>query len=217
MNGTNHDEGNFFVAADFDRQGGPITAATYQAAIGATIGGPAAVPLVVARYQVPVQFPSFDQAVGGVETDRNFACPARFADELASPFVPTFAYEFNDVKAPQNYQPPVSFLYGAAHASELQYIFPVANPSGVGLNLAQIPLDSWQQQLSEQMVGYWTEFAKSGNPNGRAQPIWRHFHRGRQVMLSLVGPSPASETNFATAHQCDFWDTLAGRTLPPNE
>jgi para-nitrobenzyl esterase len=90
-----------------------------------------------------------------------------------------------------------------------------ANPSGFGLNLAQTPLDTDQQKLSDRMIGYWTEFAKSGNPNGSGPPVWQRFHRDRQVMLSLVPPTPTSETNFATAHQCDFWDTLTGRTLPP--
>jgi para-nitrobenzyl esterase len=217
MNGTNHDEYNFFVATNFDRRGGPVTASTYEAAIGTTIGNPAAAPQVAANYQVPAQFPSFDQGVGGVGTDSEFACPARFADELASPFVPTFAYEFNDEKAPQNFLPPVTFPYGAAHASELQYIFPFANPSGVGFNLYQTPLNSEQMKLSDHMVGYWTEFAKSGNPNGHGQPSWPQFDRQRQVMLSLVEPSPTSETNFATAHQCAFWDAYAGRTLPPND
>jgi para-nitrobenzyl esterase len=210
MNGTNHDEGNSLLP-------GPVTASTYETAIGTTIGTPAAPPLVAAHYQVPAQFPSFDQAVGAVETDAAFACPARFADELASPFVRTFAYEFSDEKAPQNYFPPVSFPYGAAHTSEIQYIFPVANPTGLGLNLATTPLDSEQQKLSDRMVGYWTEFARSGDPNGHGQPSWPRVHRDRQVMLSLVEPSPTPETNFATAHQCDFWDTLAGRTLPPEQ
>jgi hypothetical protein len=38
---------------------------------------------------------------------------------------PTFAYEFNDGNAPENFLPPVSFPYGAAHASEIQYLFAV--------------------------------------------------------------------------------------------
>jgi para-nitrobenzyl esterase len=130
MNGTNHDEGNFFVAGAFDLNGGPVTASTYEAAIGGTIGNPAVAPLVATHYQVPAQFPSFDQGLGGVATDASFACPARFADELAAPFVRTFAYEFNDEKAPQNYLPPVSFPYGAAHTSEIQYIFPLRQPVG---------------------------------------------------------------------------------------
>jgi para-nitrobenzyl esterase len=216
MNGTNHDEWNLFVAIDFDLAGGPVTSATYVPAIGATIANPAAAPLVATHYQVPFQFPSFDQGVGGVGTDAIFACPARFADELASPFVPTFAYEFNDEKAPQNFLPPVSFPYGASHASEIQYIFPFANPSGLGLNLPQTPLIAGQQKLSDQMVAYWTKFAESGDPNGFGQPFWPRFHRHRQVMQSLVPPTPTPETNFATAHQCDFWDTLTGRSLPPD-
>jgi para-nitrobenzyl esterase len=215
MNGTNHDEWNLFVGEDFDLAGGPVTAATYVPAIGATIGNPAAAPQVATHYQVPAQFPTFDQALGGAGTDAIFACPARFADELASQFVPTFAYEFNDEKAPQNFLPPVSFPYGASHASEIQYIFPTANPSGLGLNLAQTPLDTNQQKLSDRMVGYWTEFAKNGDPNGSGQPLWPRFRRDHQLFLSFVPRTPTTETNFETAHQCDFWDTLTGRTLPP--
>jgi para-nitrobenzyl esterase len=219
MNGTNHSEWNLFVAEDFDLAGGPVTSATYLPAIAATIGNAAVAPVVAGHYQVPTQFPSFDQAVGGLGTDAIFACPARFADELASQFVPTFAYEFNDPNPPQNFLPPVSFPYGASHASEIQYLFPEANPSGLGLNLPQTPLDATQQKLSDHMVGYWTEFARTGDPNGLGvlfgQPVWPRFHRNQQVMQSFVPPTPTTETNFATVHQCDFWDALSGRTLPP--
>jgi para-nitrobenzyl esterase len=215
MDGTNHSEWNLFVALDFDLAGGPVTAATYVPAIGATLGTPTPVStLIAARYPVPLAFPTFDQGVGGVGTDAIFACPARFADELASPFVPVFAYEFNDPNPPQNFLPPVTFPYGASHASEIQFIFPQANPSGFGLNLPQTPLDANQQKLSDAMVGYWTQFARSGDPNGRGQPVWPSFNRQTQTMQSLVPPTPTSETNFAAVHQCDFWDALSGRTLP---
>ncbi len=213
MNGSNHDEWNLFVALDFDLTGHPVTAATYPAAIAATIGVPLtspAVALVQAQYPGG-SFPTYDQAVGALGTDAIFACTARFADELASGFVRTFAYEFNDTNAPQNFLPPVTFPYGAAHASEIQYIFPFANPSGLGLNLSQTPLNANQRLLSDRMLGYWTEFAKSGDPNGNGAPHWPEFQRGRQVMQSLVPPTPTTETNFAVAHQCAFWDQLTGR------
>jgi para-nitrobenzyl esterase len=215
MNGSNHDEWNLFVALNFDLTGHPVTAATYPAAIAATIGVPLtspAVALVQAQYPGG-SFPTYDQAVGALGTDAIFACTARFADELASKFVPTFAYEFNDNNAPQNFLPSVSFPYGAAHASEIQYIFPFANPSGVGLNLPQTPLNANQLLLSDKIVGYWTEFAKSGDPNGNGAPHWPQFSRGRQVMQSLVPPAPTTEMNFATAHQCAFWDQLTNRTV----
>jgi para-nitrobenzyl esterase len=216
INGTNHDEYNLFVGQDFDLAGGPITASTYVAAIAVLTSTGTQAPLVASHYPVPAQFPNFDLGAGRAGTDGNFACTARFADELASPFVPTFAYEFSDENAPQDFLPPVSFSYGASHASELQYIFPTANPSGYGLNLAQTAFDANQQRLSDRMVGYWTEFAASGNPNGSGQPHWPRFHRDRQVMLSLVPPNPATETNFAAVHQCDFWDGLTGRVLSPD-
>ncbi len=215
MNGSNHDEWNLFVALDFDLTGHPVTAATYPAAIAATIGVPLtspAVALVQAQYP-GASFPSYDQAVGALGTDAIFACTARFADELASGFVRTFAYEFNDGNAPQNFLPPVTFPYGASHAAEIQYIFPSANPSGVGLNLPQTPLNANQRALSDKMVGYWTEFARNGDPNGNGAPHWPQFERGHQVMQSLVPPTPATETNFATAHQCAFWDQLTGRMV----
>jgi para-nitrobenzyl esterase len=82
------------------------------------------------------------------------------------------------------------------------------------LNLPQTPLDARQQKLSDQMVGYWTEFAKNGDPNGHGQPNWPRFRRDHQLFLSLVPRAPTIETDFAKDHQCDFWDTLAGRTLP---
>jgi len=216
MNGTNHDEWRLFVGSGFDLAGGPVTSTTYVAAITATIGNAAVAPQVATLYPVPAQFSSFDAGVGAVGTDVNYACPAHFVDEIASAFVPIFAYEFADENAPQNYLPPMSIPYAASHASELQYLFPFTSPSGFGLNLPQLPLDANQQKLSDRMVGYWTEFARNGDPNGHGQPFWPRFHRDRQVFQSLVPPSPITGTNFATAHQCDFWDTLAGRTLPPD-
>jgi para-nitrobenzyl esterase len=215
MNGSNRDEWNLFVALDFDLTGHPVTAATYPAAIAATIAVPLtspAVALVQAQYPGG-NFPSYDQAVGALGTDAIFACTARFANELASEFVPTFAYEFNDRNAPQNFLPPVTFPYGAAHASEIQYIFPFANPSQVGLKLPQTPLNANQLVLSDKMVGYWTRFARAGDPNGNGEPQWPQFTRGRQATQSLLPPAPATELDFATVHQCAFWDQLTNRTV----
>jgi para-nitrobenzyl esterase len=219
MNGTNHSEWNLFVAEDFDLAGHPVTSATYIPAIEATLGVNAASAGGIAALYPVASFPTPDQGIGSLGTDAIFACPAHFADELASPFVPTFAYEFNDPNPPQNFLPPVSFPYGASHASEIQYLFPQANPSGVGLNLPQTPLTAAQQTLSDHMVGYWTQFAGTGDPNGIGlvfgQPLWPRFNRNQQVMQSLLPATPTTETNFATVHQCEFWDAASGRTLPP--
>jgi para-nitrobenzyl esterase len=214
MNGSNHDEYRFFVGIDFDLLGGgPLTAAAYPTVIAQTVGN-ASAPAVEAQYPL-TSFASPDLAVGALGTDGGYACPAHFVDELASRFVPTYAYEFNDENAPENYNPPVSFPYGAAYATEIQYLFPPANPTGLGLNLSPTPLNAAQQKLSDQMVSYWTEFAKSGNPNSDATPSWLRFHSRRDNIQSLNTPRPNPEFDFATVHNCAFWDQLSGRTLPP--
>jgi para-nitrobenzyl esterase len=202
INGSNHDEWRLFVAIS-ELQGALVTAANYQDMIAATLRVPATVAAVIAAQYPLSSFPSPSVALGAVGTDAIFACPALTVDESASKFVPTFGYEFNDENAPQRFLPPVSFPYGAAHASEIQYLF--------GLPTAPIPgpLTAPQEQLAASMRQYWTSFAARGFPSSPGQPLWARFGSPSQQMLSLVPPQPQAETDFAVAHHCAFW-ALAG-------
>ena len=122
INGTNHDEWRLFVALS-ELEGDPVTAANYQSMIASTLGVPAAAAAIIAAKYPLTAYPSPSVALGAVGTDAIFACPALSIDQSVSRFVPTFAYEFNDENAPELFLPPVSFPYGAAHASEIQYLF----------------------------------------------------------------------------------------------
>ena len=201
IQGSNHDEWRLFTALDFDFITGPIgnSETAYEAAL-ATLVGPAA-PLVAAEYPLG-GFPSADIAFAAAGTDVVFACPALAADLSMSEFVPLSTYEFNDENAPEDFLPPVSFPYGAAHASELQYLFrlPVTVP--------RPPLSAQQLQLSSAMQHYWTNFAKFGTPNSPAEPFWQNFNPIAGNFQSLIPPTPMEETNFATAHHCAFWAAL---------
>ena len=119
-----------------------------------------------------------------------------------SQFVPLSAYEFNDENAPQDFLPPVTFPYGAAHASELQYLFDLP------ITIPRPPLTSPQLQLSSSMQHYWTNFAKFGTPNGSGQPAWQQFNALEGNFQSLIPPSPMQETTFAANHKCAFWAAL---------
>jgi para-nitrobenzyl esterase len=204
IQGSNHDEWRLFTALDFDLNPavGPIpnNEPAYEAAL-ASLVGPAAAPLVAAEYPLPA-FPSADLAYATAGTDVVFACPALFADEFMSSFTPLSAYEFNDENAPEDFLPPVSFPYAAAHASELQYLFTLP------LTVPHPPLNAQQLQLSAAMQRYWTDFAKSASPNSPAVPPWAPFNPLLGDFQSLVPPSPSQETNFATAHNCAFWAAL---------
>ncbi len=202
INGTNRDEWRLFVALS-ELEGNPVTAANYPSMISSTLGVPSADAAVIADEYPLSAFPSPSVALGGVGTDAIFACPALTIDQSVSRFVPTFAYEFNDENAPEEFLPPVSFPYGAAHASEIQYLMDLPTVAFPGT------LSAAQQQLATAMQGYWTNFAKRGFPSSFGGPFWRPFKNVTQPMQSLIPPAPQTETDFATTHNCAFWAALA--------
>jgi para-nitrobenzyl esterase len=201
INGTNRDEWRLFVALS-ELEGNPVTASNYQSMISSTLGvSPAAAGVIAAQYPLSA-FPSPSIALGAVGTDAIFACPALTIDRSVSRFVPAFGYEFNDENAPENFLPPVSFPYGAAHASEIQYLMDLPTAAFPGTLSVQ------QQQLATIMKGYWTNFAKRGFPSSSGTPFWPLFNNLTQKMQSLAPPTPQTETDFANTHNCAFWTAL---------
>jgi len=99
----------------------------------------------------------------------------------------------------------LTFPLGAYHSSELQYLFTPA--SFFGLPVA--PLSTDQMQLSNAMTSYWTQFAKTGNPNSMGEPLWSPYNVATDEFQSLIPPTPAVESNFDSSHQCTtFWNTF---------
>jgi len=201
MNGSNHDEWRLFVALSA-LEGAPVTAANYLAMISSTLGVPQSIAAAIASVYPLSAYPSPSEALGAVGTDAIFACPALAVDKSVSQFGPIFGYEFNDENAPELFLPPIGFSYGAAHASELQYLFHLT---------AAFPgtLTPDQQQLADSMTAYWTAFARNGLPSAANQPAWSDFTAVDQQIQSLVAPTPQTESSFATDHHCAFW-SLAG-------
>ena len=60
---------------------------------------------------------------------------------------------------------------GAFHSSDLWYWFGT-------LGNSWRPMEQKDYDLSDQMTDYLTNFAKTGNPNGRALPIWEPASKG---------------------------------------
>ena len=196
INGTTRDEFRFFIPLF----GGEATAETYPARIAALYGANA--PAVLAHYPLS-SFGSASEALAATVTDQVFACTARRLNRLASKFVPVFAFEFADRTAP-SYAPLPSFPYGAAHTFEIMYLFPLYH-GGLG---TPHPLNQAQERLSDDMVDYWTTFAKLGDPNSGYTPYWPNFTVPAELVQSLQLPRPVTISTFGTEHQCDFWDGL---------
>ena len=161
-------------------------------------------PFVLPTYPLPPTPPAdaASLALGASGTDGLFSCPARHEDQSLSQFVPTYTYEFNDENAPLSLGVvPASFPFGAYHGAEIQYLMTV-----LGI---PAPFTPGQQALSAAMIGYWTQFAKTGNPNSAAEPTWPPYSSVSDEFQSFVPSAPAVESTFATDHMCStFWDFL---------
>jgi len=72
----------------------------------------------------------------------------------------TFAYRF-DRPTPG----PDSILYGADHGSDVAYTFGNLDP-------ARHPWTAVDTGIKNDLMGYWLNFAKRGNPNGPGLPYW---------------------------------------------
>ena len=58
------------------------------------------------------------------------------------------------------------------------------------------------------MMRYWTQFAKSGDPNGPKTTTWAAYASALDEFQSLAPELLAPEFTFTSAHRCIFWNML---------
>lgn len=203
IEGSTHDEFRLFVATSFVFKGIPVTAATYPSLIAAALSVPLSTAQAIATYYYPLAaYPSAAVALGAVGTDAAFACNTRVTARLLARYVPTWVYEFNDPNAPQVFLPPAGFPYGAYHGAELSYLFDVRE------SVAAPAFTLAQEQLADSMKLYWTQFARTADPNSDAAPPWAAYApTTSDSFLSLSGatPTPYTGTAFGADHKCAVW------------
>ncbi|WP_104107772.1 carboxylesterase family protein [Nocardioides sp. 616] len=193
MHGNTLDENRLFIPL---RYGTTLTAAGYVGAVRATFG--AAADAVLARYPVDA-YASPIIALSTVFSDYGSplsTCSHVDAYDAAQDGRRVYAYQFQDRTA----DPLVSLLgsaNGAAHATELPYLFPGLFGDG---------LTSEQEELSDAMVTYWTSFARHGRPWGRGLPRWPEYDGAGDVLaLDLRDAGGIAPEDVAASANCDFW------------
>jgi para-nitrobenzyl esterase len=78
------------------------------------------------------------------------------------------------------------FGWGASHGMEMPYVFD-------HLDQQTLPWTPQDRGLASVMSAYWTNFAKSGDPNGMGLPIWPSFSPANQHAMRLgetIAPGP---------------------------
>jgi para-nitrobenzyl esterase len=192
-----------------------LTVEQYEAEIRARYGDRA--DEVLARYPAAA-YPSPLRALAEVASDATGAlstCEHVEAYELLADRTPTFAYQFRDETASPLIDFPIpAYPEDASHAGELPFLFP---------GLFGEPLTAEQQELSTAMVRYWTDFAATGDPNGRDHhgrdhhgrdhhgdlPAWHRYTDPSDVQgLDVASDGGIGPVDVAAEANCAFWATV---------
>jgi para-nitrobenzyl esterase len=133
---------------------------------------------------------------------------------ILGPQVPYYAYQFDDTTAPFYFPPMQTFQSLAYHTSDIQHLFPTYHGGPVPPSVGYPPnmLNSAQTTLSDQLVGAWTNFARTGNPNtglsigGVPWPAFDNTVPGSSTPAYFAQNIPSSSTytdaQFAAMHNC---------------
>lgn len=121
---------------------------------------------------------TFNEVIAKFNTDWVWGEPARMtARVFLAKQAPAYMYQFGYVPANAQQRSP----YGAGHGSEVSFAFntlnarwgPPAEPT------------AQEKELAKNMNIYWTNFAKTGNPNGEGLPNWSLYNNKNQDMLDI--------------------------------
>ncbi len=141
------------------------------------------------------------RAAAAAGTDSTFSCNGvNVSARIAAQGAPVWMYEFRDQTAVPLFgmfggKYGLSLPQGAAHAFELPYLFGMA---GAAQNAEQ-------NALKATMSTYWTNFARTGNPNGAGAPTWAGFKDGKVQALDVAsggGVAAMTADAFRDQHLC---------------
>ncbi|NEX63142.1 carboxylesterase/lipase family protein [Noviherbaspirillum galbum] len=202
IEGSNQHEYSLLSAVTTDvTLGRPINASEYPVFLAGVVGSTLA-PVVQGAYPLnSIETPA--QTFDDVLTDAAFSCNGRkIARQLTANGATVYTYEFADKNAPMVFNiPPRPEGYGAYHAAEIQYVFPTT-ASKVYFGA---PFTAAQTELSNRMVAYWAQFAKTGNPNASGLPTWAPYSVAADSYQTLAPGNVGPNAQFAAQHKCAIW------------
>jgi len=120
----------------------------------------------------------FAEVITKFNTDWVWGEPARMtARAFVAKRAPTYVYQFGYVPTAIRQRAP----YGAGHGSEVSFVFNTLNARW-GAPAVATPEE---KELASIMNTYWTNFAKTGNPNGNGLPVWPLYDTQKEEILDV--------------------------------
>ncbi len=134
-------------------------------------------------------------------TDLQFTAPVRRVAECVSKNQeePVWRYFFSF-----RHTVPALAPYGAYHGMELFYVFNTWENTILGSGPFFSPADD---SVQRHLLRYWTNFARTGDPNSLDAPLWPAYEGTQDCYIDLKASPDGSQCGLRT-EQCNFWDQV---------
>jgi para-nitrobenzyl esterase len=93
---------------------------------------------------------------------------------------------------------------GVPHAADIAYVFGTVDAGIIGVGGPPAQANDVDRRISAEMQSYWTNFAKTGNPNGAGLPTWPRFDPAARAYVQFTDSGADAREGLRRA-QCDLW------------
>jgi para-nitrobenzyl esterase len=122
-----------------------------------------------------LNYPPYGTLIAQVGSDLNHRCGTRTTAIWHSAVAPTWEFEFSrSIPGPAN------------HGAELKYVFGTLTKDDLA--------DPYAVKVRDAMQTYWTNFAKSGDPNGAGFPAWPKYNPANPQSIEFTDSGPIVKT-----------------------
>ena len=180
--GSTRNEGTLYLAEEKN-----LTLEKYKTFLNARFGAEATSALAMFPAKRDADVPAAIDHVIAVAAN---AQPARFvASSQARLGVPAYLYQFT--RRPDTDK---ARTLGAHHGADLAYVFGNMSPAD--------GYTDTDKALSDTMLAYWVQFAKTGNPNGQGLPPWPQYESVSDKNMDFGDTVSVKEHLYKK--QCDY-------------
>ena len=92
---------------------------------------------------------------------------------------------------------------GSYHSLEVPFVFNNLDRPPMGMLIKKRHSEE-AQAISKIMMGYWTNFAKTGDPNGHGLPEWKAYDADSQLLQVI--DTTVSNVPAGIEEKCEIWE-----------